>query len=200
MPEATVPDPEAWDGWTPQDLASRLRQLQIRWAVAGGWALDLYASGEPQQHSDIEIAIDGSSFERVRAALPTLVWFVVDSGQVTAIEDAPGNLHQTWGWDPSGGCWRLDVLREPWQDDSWVYRRDPAVRRPLTQAIERTVDGIPYLSPEIVLLYKAKTPRPKDESDFARLLPLLNSNRSAWLAAALRTAHPAHHWLSLLAG
>jgi hypothetical protein len=94
----------------------------------------------------------------------------------------------------------VDVIRESWDGDSWAYRRDAAVRLPLAEAIERTVDGIPYLVPEIVLLFKAKTPREKDESDFARLLPLLDSARRKWLAAALQTAHPGHRWLPLLAG
>ena len=63
---------------------------------------------------------------------------------------------QTWGWDRLHGCWRLDVFREPWEDGTWVCRRDPSIRRPLTDAIERTLDGVPYLAPEIVLLFKAK--------------------------------------------
>jgi len=34
----------------------------------------------------------------------------------------------------------------------WVYRRDPAVRRPVAE-IGVTVDGIPYLAPDLAGLY-----------------------------------------------
>ncbi|GHO61437.1 hypothetical protein KSC_003290 [Ktedonobacter sp. SOSP1-52] len=59
-------------------------------------------------------------------------------------------------------------------DDQWLFRRDPRIRRPLAIVGHRTNDGIPYLAPEIQLLYKAKALRPKDEADFARILPALD--------------------------
>jgi hypothetical protein len=40
-------------------------------------------------------------------------------------------------------------------------------------------NGTPYLVPEIVLLFKAKHDRPKDNADFAEVLPLLDPN-SGW--------------------
>jgi hypothetical protein len=156
--------------------------------------------GRERHHTAIEIVIDPSSLATVRTALQALEWFGVGSGQISPIDDSPHALGQTWGWDKRHGCWRVDVIRESWDGDSWVYRRDTAVRLPLAEAIERTVDGIPYLVPQIVLLFKAKTPREKDESDFERLLPLLDSARRSWLADALRAAHPGHSWLPLLAG
>jgi hypothetical protein len=59
-------------------------------------------------------------------------------------------------------------------------------------------DGVPYLAPEIVLLFKAKHPRAKDQSDFAGVLPVLGPIRRAWLAAALRRTHPGHRWITAL--
>jgi len=69
--------------------------------------------------------------------------------------------------------------------DTWVFRRQPTVRRPLTEVIRRTPDGIPYLSPEIQLLYKAKLPREKDQEDFARVVPQLSPEERIWLRDAL---------------
>jgi hypothetical protein len=59
-------------------------------------------------------------------------------------------------------------------------------------------EGIPYLAPEIVLLFKARHDRPKDQGDFTGVLPLLNPGRRAWLAAALARVHPGHPWISEL--
>jgi hypothetical protein len=47
--------------------------------------------------------------------------------------------------------------------------------------IARTADGIPYAQPEIVLLFKAKAARQKDDDDFARVLPFLDAPRHSWL-------------------
>jgi hypothetical protein len=62
----------------------------------------------------------------------------------------------------------------------------------------QTHDGIPYLAPEIQLLYKAKASRPKDEADFARTLPALNKKSRQWLAQSLALIHPDHPWLTEL--
>jgi hypothetical protein len=195
---AVVPGVEAWAAWRPDELASRLRHLEVPWAVAAGWAIELHVGGEPRSHEDLEIAIARSSFPAVRAALPELEWFGVGDGRVTPIGDAAGELHQTWGLDRRFDRWRLDVFREPWDGDTWVCRRDPSLRRPVADVIEHTADGIPYLAPEIVLLFKAKHVRDRDEVDLARTLPLLEPHRRRWLAAALRTVHPGHAWIQLV--
>jgi hypothetical protein len=80
-------------------------------------------------------------------------------------------------------------------DEHWLFRRDARLFRPLTTIGLRTADSIPYLAPEIQLLYKAKKSRPKDEADFASTLPYLNRESRQWLAQALTIVHPNHPWL-----
>ena len=72
------------------------------------------------------------------------------------------------------------------------------IRMPYDRAIERTPEGIPYGRPEIVLLFKAKAARPKDDDDFAAALPLLDEERRRWLADALGLVHAGHRWLAAL--
>jgi len=57
-------------------------------------------------------------------------------------------------------------------------------------------DGIPYLTPEIQLFYKARGLRPKDETDFAAVLPVLTEAQRHWLADALARVYGEHPWLS----
>jgi hypothetical protein len=66
---------------------------------------------------------------------------------------------------------------------------------PYDRLIEWTDDGIPYGRPEVILLYKAKHSRDRDEGDFADMLPLLEPERRRWLADALELVHPGHPWL-----
>ena len=84
------------------------------------------------------------------------------------------------------------------RDDQWLFRRQPDIARPLDALGLVSGEGIPYLAPEIQLLYKAKGRRPKDEADFARTAPALNAERRQWLRDALALAHPGHPWLDQL--
>jgi hypothetical protein len=65
--------------------------------------------------------------------------------------------------------------------------------------IEHTDDGIPYLRPEVVLLFKAKWTRPKDEDDLRDTLPLLDASRRALLGEWIALVHPGHEWLARVA-
>lgn len=59
-------------------------------------------------------------------------------------------------------------------------------------------EGIPYLSPEVVLLYKAKDTRAKDQEDFLRVVDSLSSEQKKWLQTAIQLHMPHHKWLELL--
>jgi len=89
-------------------------------------------------------------------------------------------------------------MREPWEGDTWVFRRDARIRLPRERVIAHTPDGIPYARPEVAVLYKAKNARPKDDSDFARVLSLLDPAGRRWLAQSLELVHPGHRWLETL--
>jgi hypothetical protein len=166
----------------------------VPWAVAGGWAIDLHLGAETRPHRDLEIVVARDRIGDVTACLDELEWFGVGDGLAWPLAVTPEGLHQTWGRDRSSHHWRLDVLREPWDGEQWVCRRDPRVRRPIREAIDFNSDGIPYLVPEIVLLFKAKSPTEKDEADLALTLPTLTREQTAWLRNALEAVHAGHDW------
>jgi len=200
MAEAPFPpDLSLWDAWHPAEVASRLAEVEVPWYVTAGWALDLFRGDETRAHEDLEIAVPAQEFPAVRAALADFELFVVGDGLAHPLSaEALRKHHQTWVREPATGAWRLDVMREPWEGDTWVYRRDPRLRRPGAEVIARTADGIPYVQPEIALLFKAKATRDKDQADFEGVLPLLGEARRAWLTRALELVHPEHRWLPAL--
>ena len=103
------------------------------------------------------------------------------------------------GRDPATTApWALQTMFATIDADDWVYRRAPGVRVPLTVATRRTADGVPYLAPELALLFKAPNPRPKDEADFDAVRPLLDAEAKDRLARALSVAHPEHPWIGRL--
>ena len=203
---AFEPDLTLWDAWRPEQVAELLAGVEAPWFVAAGWAIDLFLGEESREHEDLEIAVPRERFPEIAERLAGFELFVPDSdltdpGLVWPFAHAPQELdrnHQTWVREPATGRWLLDVFREPSDGDTWIYRRDDRIRLPYSDVIERTDDGIPYARPEIVLLFKAKRVRPKDEADLAAVLPSLEPTRRRWLAEALDLVHPEHPWLERL--
>jgi hypothetical protein len=186
--------------WTPTEVAHRLAGTAAPWYVAAGWALDLFRGAQTREHGDIEIAIPAASFPEIRNRFHGYVFDAVSSGRIweNATPDVLAATHQTWLRDPATGNYLLDVFREPHDGDTWICRRDETIRLPYTEIIHYTPGGIPYLAPELVLLFKAKHARPKDQADFEETIPKLTPVQRRTLAELLTLAHPGHHWLENL--
>ena len=195
------PPLEAWDAWHPAEAARRLAGVSVPWCVVGGWSIDLFLGRDTRSHSDLEIAIAREDFARVRAHLAGFALHVVGDGEVRALgagELPPADRHQNWVLDPRANAWRMDVMLEPGDADTWVFRRDERIRAPRAQMVSLTHEGIPYLAPRGALLFKAKTMCAKDEADFAAVAPRLGRPARAWLREALSLAHPDHPWIAAL--
>jgi hypothetical protein len=189
-----------WDSWALEEVARRLSAVEAPWGFAAGWALDLFRGSITREHEDVEIAIPADSFDSIRAALAPYEFDVVGAGRRWPLADlrAFQFMHQTWLRDPDTGAYRLDVFREPHDGDIWICRREPSIRRPYSQVLRRTPTGLPYVAPEIVLLFKARHARLKDEADLEGTLPLLDPESLSWLRSALELVHPGHAWLARL--
>jgi hypothetical protein len=196
------PDDAEWAAWTPQEAARRLAAVEAPWAVSAGWAIDLFLGRERREHEDLEIGVPADRFDEIAGALSELEFHVVTRGVATPVAEARElmeTVHQTWGLDRAANVWRIDVFREPHDDGQWVARRDESIRLRYDELIEHTADGIPYERPEVVLLFKAKHSRPKDEADLAAVLPYLSPERRRLLARWIEQVHPGHFWLPDLA-
>ncbi|WP_228925509.1 nucleotidyltransferase domain-containing protein [Streptomyces sp. DH7] len=184
--------------WTPGEVAQRLAGISSPWCVAAGWALDLFRGRQTRDHGDIEIAIPEAGFPEVRDRFPGYVFDAAGSGRIW--EGAPPEtlaaVHQTWLRDPATGSYLLDVFREPHDGDIWICRRDETIRLPYSEIVHHTPEGIPYLAPELVLLFKAKHARPKDRRDFDATVPHLTGAQRATLEELLARVHPGHAWLT----
>ena len=191
------PGLDAWRAWEPHEAAAHLAGVEVPWCVVGGWAVDLFVGARTREHEDLEIAIPRPCFPTVRRALAGFVLHAVGDGEVRRLaddEEPPPERHQTWVLDPRAQEWRMDVMLEPGDAAVWECRRPGRIRASRTWMVGRSADGIPYLQPQGVLLYKAKAPRPKDEADLRTCLPRLDEEQRRWLGDALDLAHPGHPW------
>lgn len=79
-----------------------------------------------------------------------------------------------------------------------MYRREPSIRLEKAKVFRQTTNGIPYIKPEIQLLYKGGSSkiREKDLQDLINVLPRLDKQEKQWLEASLNKQFPeGHHWL-----
>lgn len=194
------PPLEAWRAWRPQQAAERLAGVGIDWCVVGGWAIDLWLGRETRPHDDLEIAILRDDFATLRDHLSGFRLHGVGDGEVRALaSDAlPAvDKHQNWVLDPVANEWRMDIMLEPGDAQTWVFRRDASIVAPRNRMIGQR-DGVRFLNPEGALLYKAKAARPKDAADFTACLPHLDAAARSWLCESLARVHPEHPWIAAL--
>jgi hypothetical protein len=208
-PDQAIPfdDDVPWKPWTPEEATARLsaittkRGRPIRWATAGGWALDLYLDRRTRDHEDLEIVVLNDDVPAVLGAFagPDWDWKVPTEGWLHPLNSAAyTETHQTWLWSEAEQAFVLDVFRDEHDGDTWICRRDSTITMEWSAVTGISGGGTPYLIPEVVLLFKAKHARPKDVGDLQTVIPSLNTAQRAWLRAAIQQVHPGHEWLSLV--
>ncbi len=184
--------------WRPVDVARRLVGIDVPWYVAAGWALDLFRGEQTREHHDIEIAVPAGRFPEIRERFAEFTFDAIGAARIweSATPEALTATRQTWLREPETGRYLLDVFREPHDGDTWICRRDETIRLPYADIIRHTSNRIPYLTPELVLLFKAKHVRPKDQADFDGVLPLLTPAQRETLSRLLKQVHSGHAWLA----
>jgi hypothetical protein len=200
-----APELEAWQAWHPTEAQRILSDLPVPWYVAGGWAIDLGLGRQTRRHEDLEIAIARTDFARYREFVNTLGRFDLydaGDGRLTRLDGGPSNPdnHQIWLLDRDAQVWRMDTFLEARDQRTWRTHRDPRIEIPMTEAVRRTADGIPYLAPALVLYMKAKAARPKDDADLRTVLPTLDTDERDLLARTIALVHPGHRWLDTIRG
>src|ERR1700690_1274385 len=96
------PDDADWEGWRPEAAAHALAGVDVPWAVAAGWAIDLFLGHERREHDDLELAVPAARFREVAGALSELDFHVIGPGTSVPVDHAGALLDerdQTWGPD-----------------------------------------------------------------------------------------------------
>lgn len=186
----------------PLKISFLMRGFKPNWFIAGGWAIDLYLEKETRPHADVEIAI----FRRDQIALQNYLdgWVLKKAvnGELsvwTRGEQIELPVHEIHCFNRQAEPQFLEVLlNETGDNDEWLYRRNLKVAKPISKLFLTSESGINFLRPEIVLLYKSKNPRVKDEQDFETVVQHLDTESKKWLGAALEVCDSKHDWLRRL--
>ena len=171
------------------------------WWIAGGWSLDLFLGSVTRAHKDLDIGILRKNAAMVTAALPDWVFFEAKGGVLSPFvsgTEPRAEVNSLWCKRVEATQWELELMLDEADGGFWIFRRDRKISYPLSNAIRRNPEGIPYLAPEIQLLYKARAPRPQDQADFDRVAPHLADEARTWLLDSLMSMDREHIWISML--
>lgn len=148
-----------------------------------------------------------ASIERIKICFQQLSkdWLFYKAQKGKLIHWAEGEFLQktkdVWVRKDHHSPWAFQIMLIDMEKGDWVYGREPSIRRAKDDIYLHTSSGIPYLKPEIQLLYKGGSSqvREKDKTDFQMMLPYLTLEEKDWLRKALvRQFSNGHSWLRYL--
>lgn len=192
----------AWDPLEPAAFAREMDGFDRPWWVVGGWAIEA-ATGYRREHEDTDVSL-------LACDVPAFVDFVRDRWHVW--NNVGGVLHplgdrwrtveepasQLWLRADATSPWVVDIPLTPDVNGLWSHEFLDGHVAAWQEVTWRAEDGIRYLRPEIVLSYKARLRRPKDDPDLLATLPALDEHARQWLRGALERLAPDHPWIGLL--
>jgi hypothetical protein len=169
------------------------------WFFAGGWALDLYCGRETREHKDVEIAMFRKDQLHLKKYLTGWDFQKVDLHSMSPWEGdfLVRPIHEIHASNKDTGE-VLEILLNEGTEREWIFRRNNRIKLPKDAVWCYAESGLPVLNPEIVLLYKAKNTREKDNQDFFIMKDYLNKDQKTWLRQSVLLQHPKHEWLEYL--
>jgi hypothetical protein len=184
--------------------------LRAPFYIAGGWAIDLYLGRVTREHHDVDTLIMRRDHLGLHKALKQFSLKKIiphpdgmPPNRGTIVEWPAGErlelpVHQINAYRAGESEPAFQVMLAESSDDEWIFRRNPQVRMPISRVGFYPLWGLPYLAPEIVLLFKAKHLEARDRIDFESAIPMLSVDARRWLRNAIEKTHPGHEWLNAI--
>jgi hypothetical protein len=196
---------EVWEPIAVEELIKILKNSRAPYWIAGGLAIDLFLGKTTRKHDDLDVAIcrkDQLFFQNILATWDLKASDPPGSGRLRNWESneiLSSSVHNIWCRKSENESWSLELLLSDFENDEWVYRRNPAIRGRVGKFGWTTSSGIAVVSPEIQMLYKSRNPREKDILDFEHCLNAFSTVQRVWLREALLVdSGPSHPWLKWL--
>lgn len=169
------------------------------WFFAGGWAIDLFIGKKTRSHDDVEIALFREDQLELKGYLKGWDFQKVVKGEscLWKNEFLELPIHEIHAFNKQNKD-MLEILLNEKEGGSWLFRRNFEIFYPLNSIWGYSDKGMPYLNPEIALLYKTKNTRQKDHQGFITVKDLLDEKQKKWLKDAIKLQDPDHKWIDLL--
>jgi Aminoglycoside-2''-adenylyltransferase len=192
------------------EVAETLGGLRAPFYFAGGWAIDLHLGRVTREHHDVDALVMRRDHLLLHKALKQFSLKKIiphpdgmPPNRGTIVEWRPGDklelpVHQINAYRVGESEPAFQVMLAESRGGEWIFRRNPDVSMPLSRMGFHPLWGLPYLAPEIVLLFKAKHLEARDRADFDHAIPALSVDARRWLRDAIEKTHPGHEWLKVV--
>ncbi|MFD2830205.1 nucleotidyltransferase domain-containing protein [Corticicoccus populi] len=182
-------DFDYWQTYPLETIISLFDTLDIQWGIGGGVALDLYYGFKTRNHEDIDIIIFVKDAAEVIHLLQDFSLFKAENGILTpyTYEDKMDDSFSIWVSEEEDSPFVFEILLISTREDFWIYKRNSDIRGSTDELFLLNESNIPYIKPEIQLLYKMDGShiRDKDIIDFEKFVPLLGADEKIWLKKQL---------------
>lgn len=192
-----------WQPLSVEEVKNTFSNFNCQWWIAGGWAIDLFLGKQTRKHDDIDILIQREDQLKLQHHLADWdLWAADPPG--TLRPWSKGNflgsgLQDIWGRKTPKDPWQIQIMLFDVQNDEWVFKRDESIRRNLRSISVQSSGGLQLLAPEIQLLYKSKSLRPKDQQDFENGIRMMSLDQKNWLKQTLQKVYKEDHpWIKSL--
>lgn len=205
-----------------------LKNGGFEYAFCGGFGIELFLNRAIRKHGDIDVSAYWQDRDKIILFMQSLGWDVYEMcgggivHQITNVKNqimAKRNIFcfkdgcSLIKLSPQGetdmyyldfdhsGQTKLDFIEFLFNNcsaDSFLYARNENIALSILKAI-LAQNGIPYLAPELILLYKSTdTEREGYQLDFDSANAEMNAEQKDWLQAALKELNPTgHKWLEV---
>lgn len=200
MKNAHYIDDQNWEPFSVQEIADIFSVFNIPWWIAGGCALGLFLGKQTREHLDIDVLILRKDQFYLQEKLQNWILFKTQSPGLDfwkKDEFLESPVNSIWVKDKTDSPFQFEIMLMDTERDEWIYRRNKRIRGKIIDLGLFTDDGIPYLKPEIQLLYKGgRDFREKDMQDFLKVKSYLDHEQKNWLINALKLQFPEGHcWI-----
>jgi len=156
-------DLKRWRPLSVRQTAELMIGLEVEWWIAGGWAIDLFLDRTTRDHADTDVLV--LRRDQVRVCLHFLnagwdLWGVDRPDHLRPLkrdETVPSSVNDIWCRPDRRSAWALQLMLGESEGKSWIYRRDREVSLPLSEVGLHTPDAVPYVAPQIELLFKSRS-------------------------------------------
>ncbi|MFA9557617.1 nucleotidyltransferase domain-containing protein [Evansella sp. AB-rgal1] len=196
---------EIWKPLSVREIQNIFKGIPVEWWIAGGWAIDLFLGEITREHEDIDVVILRKDHLTIQKHLEE-EWDLYKAVKGELItwkknETLLSSYDNIWVKKKGSSTWAFQVMIFDTDENKWVYKRKKTIKLPLEEIGLQTTTSVPYLRPEIQLLYKGGSSliREKDHYDLHSVLPKLCISKWRWLRDSLNDQFPeGHEWMDYI--
>jgi len=209
-------------------LNNFMAKIEVDYAICGGHAIDLFLGNKTRPHKDLDVSVYWQDRDKIVQHMLNEGWSIYEPcgkphlHKINNVADQMRIKENIWCIKNSNPHYKftehksdmyavdfdnseqteldfIEFLFNTRKDGYFLYEKNHEIKRSLNTAIS-TTNSIPYLSPEVVLLYKSSmADTPDYQLDFENTVNKMSAEQLAWFNKSLSIRYPnGHKWLRVI--